>query len=77
MASLWNRRRRKRAIEETGIADQPEVPTPRASRRDRASPQSTPRWVYVFEGLGVAIISLVVILHLTGNSPGRMHSGMH
>ncbi len=58
------------------MADRPTDPSPRASRSGRASTKSTPRWVYVFGGIGVVLILLFVILHLTGNSPGRIHSGM-
>jgi len=58
------------------MADRPPIRRHGASRRGRASANATPRWVYVFGGIAVVLILLFVILHLTGNSPGRIHSGM-
>jgi hypothetical protein len=42
---------------------------------DRGSPPSTPRWVKVLGIIFIALVVLVVILHLTGNSLGG--PGMH
>lgn len=37
---------------------------------DRVSPPSTPRWVKVAGILFIVLVLLVIILHLTGYSPG-------
>jgi hypothetical protein len=37
---------------------------------DRNSPPSTPRWVKITGIIGIALVLLFVILHLTGHSPG-------
>ncbi|MEO7838430.1 MAG: hypothetical protein ABIU06_03695 [Anaerolineales bacterium] len=37
---------------------------------DRGSPPSTPRWLKALVIVFIALILLVVILHLTGNSLG-------
>ncbi|AJY76828.1 hypothetical protein [Paenibacillus beijingensis] len=37
-------------------------------RSDRGSTPSTPRWVKVFGIIGLVLILLFIILHLTGNS---------
>jgi hypothetical protein len=44
--------------------------------RDPESPPSTPRWVKVFGIIVVALVLLVIILHLTGNSLGGPGSHM-
>jgi hypothetical protein len=52
---------------------------------DQASPESkpsvsrppgAPRWVKVLGLIGIALVVLVVLLHLTGNSPGGPGSHM-
>ena len=37
---------------------------------DRGSPPSTPRWVKVLVIIFIALVLLVIVLHLTGNSLG-------
>lgn len=44
-------------------------------RPDYDSPPATPRWVKVFGIVCIALVLLVVVLHLTGNSLGG--PGMH
>lgn len=39
-------------------------------RRDREAPPSTPRWVKLAGIAVIALVLLIVILHLTGNSFG-------
>jgi hypothetical protein len=42
-------------------------------RPDRESPPSTPRWVKVFGVIGLVLVLLFVILHLTGRGLGGLH----
>jgi hypothetical protein len=39
-------------------------------RPDRASPPATPRWVKVTGIIFIVLVLLVIVLHLTGYSPG-------
>jgi hypothetical protein len=43
------------------------------TKSNRPSPPSTPRWVKVFGIIGVVLLSIFAILHLTGNSPFGDH----
>jgi hypothetical protein len=42
----------------------------------RPSVPGTPRWVKVFGIIGIVLISVFAILHLTGNSPFGDHMAM-
>jgi hypothetical protein len=42
---------------------------------DRETPPPTPLWVKVAGGIALALLLLVIVLHLTGNSFGMMHGG--
>jgi hypothetical protein len=42
---------------------------------DRETPLPTPLWVKVAGGIALALLLLVVVLHLTGNSFSMMHAG--
>jgi hypothetical protein len=48
-------------------------------RPDRRPPTNTPRWVKVFGPIGIAVLVLFVILHLTGHGFGghTPHHGGH
>ena len=48
------------------MADEP----PPDSNGDTGDDTSTPRWVYVFGIIGIALVLLFVILHLTGGGLG-------
>jgi len=56
------------------MADLPPSPNSNSddsgARQRRGAPPSTPRWVKVFGVVAVALLLLLVILHLTGHSPG-------
>ncbi len=43
---------------------------------DRRSPPGTPRWVKVFGIIFIVLVSLFVVLNLTGHSPMRSHMDM-
>lgn len=53
---------------------EPGAPPPRDGDADRAGRPSTPRWVKVFGAVVVALLLVLLVLHLTGNSVGP---GMH
>ena len=42
---------------------------------DRGTPPPAPLWVKVAGGIAVALLLLVVVLHLSGNSFSMMHRG--
>lgn len=42
---------------------------------DRDAPPPAPLWVKVAGGIALALLLLVVVLHLTGNSFSMMHGG--
>lgn len=42
---------------------------------DRETPPPAPLWVKVAGGIAVALLLLVVVLHLSGNSFSMMHGG--
>ena len=42
---------------------------------DRDTPPPAPLWVKVAGGIALALLLLVVVLHLTGNSFSMMHGG--
>ncbi|WP_206915810.1 hypothetical protein [Alicyclobacillus suci] len=44
-----------------------------SQKPDHDSPPSMPRWVKVFGVIGLLLILLFVILHLTGHSPFMHH----
>jgi hypothetical protein len=43
------------------------------ARFDRDSPPSTPRWVKAFGIIGLVLVLLFVIMHLTGRGLGGLH----
>ncbi len=47
-----------------------------STKPDRKSPPSTPRWVKIFGIIGIVLIAVFAILHLTGNSPFGSHMAM-
>lgn len=42
---------------------------------DRETPPPMPLWVKVAGGIALALLLLVIVLHLTGNSFSMMHGG--
>jgi len=50
------------------MQDQPK--TGNDLRSDRGSPPGTPHWVKVAGIIGIVLVLLIVLLHLTGHSPG-------
>ena len=42
---------------------------------DRETPPPAPLWVKVTGGIALALLLLVVVLHLSGNSFSMMHGG--
>lgn len=42
---------------------------------DRETPPPAPLWVKVTGGITVALLLLVIVLHLTGNSFSMLHEG--
>src|SRR4051794_19573754 len=79
--------------EEDTMADQPSVPGGDADRMSRQPPERwppdgvdppaaesnarTPRWVKVFGLVGVLLVLLIIVMLLSGHSPGRhMHGGL-
>jgi hypothetical protein len=42
---------------------------------DRETPPPAPLWVKVTGGIALALLLLVVVLHLSGNSFNMMHGG--
>ncbi len=51
------------------MADRPDSSNDAALGSRRGSTPSTPSWVKVFGIVAMALALLVVVLHLTGNSP--------
>lgn len=45
-------------------------PSELESKVSRKAPPATPHWVKVFGWIGTVLVLLIVILHLTGRSPG-------
>lgn len=56
------------------MAEPPASPPPHSDDtgmgRRRESPPSTPRWVKLFGFIAIVLVVLLVVLHLTGHSPG-------
>jgi hypothetical protein len=55
------------------MADPPRSTEPKTRtdmRPERGLPPSTPRWVKVAGIIGIVLVLVFVILHLTGHSPG-------
>ena len=46
------------------------------TKPDRGSPPSAPRWVKLFGIIGVVVVVVFVISHLTGTSPFGNHMAM-
>lgn len=44
--------------------------TQNSGRPNRGAPPGTPRWVKILGFIFIALIALVIVLHLTGNSLG-------
>ena len=45
---------------------------------ERRVAPTTPRWVKIFRALGIVLVVLFVVLHLTGHGFGHsLHSGVH
>ena len=44
-------------------------------RTSRSGPPTTPRWVGVLGGIGIAVVAVFVIAHLTGIVPTGGHLG--
>lgn len=55
------------------MANQPQDPSPQASRRGRASANSAPRWVYA---VGISVIVVVAVLGIVF-TPHRHSLGGH
>ncbi len=57
------------------MADLPSKPAPHDARPHGDSPPRTPRWVYAAALIALVLALLLIVLHLTGNSPGALHKG--
>ena len=45
---------------------------------ERKVAPATPRWVRIFRALGIFLVVLLVVLHLTGHGFGHcLHTGVH
>lgn len=62
---------RSKKEKDSSMAQPHEAPNRRSTI---GTPPSTPRWVKVLGIVLIVLVALVVILHLTGTSPGGPHS---